>query len=254
MKSSLQVDISHTCNLNCKYCVSKMNPTRNDFKDCNWAATCLINDLQTARQSCDTMVLTGTGEPLLNKNYLEHVLYINKQHRIFEKVELQTNGLLLSFDMLKRLKDLGVTLVAVSTPSLDPKIQEEYTGSRSSVAALIDMINYVGLTSRITYILTDAVNRYSEATDVIYDCLNTGAEQITLKRMWRDGNSSVSDWIANHDISEDSLIRLRRFIYSSNIRLDEHCMDKEWLILRPWGLKTGWHETYTPFYKNLLLQ
>lgn len=246
MNTSLQVDISNVCNLNCKYCVSKMNPSkdrqRKEYHWCDAERNDQIYEwLKEARKDTEVMVLTGTGEPLMCDTYLLKILELNKKlAKPFEQVELQTNGHLLSFNMLQKLKAKGVTLVAVSTPSLMTGVQKSYTGSVNPITSLIGMINYACLIPRITYILTDEIDYYNEPEKVVDACFRTGASQVTMKRMWKDEKSEVSDWISQHDISEESLEILRN-VDHPNFRLDEHCMTKEWLVLRPWGLRKDWH-------------
>lgn len=243
MKSSLQVDVSQVCDLNCQYCVAKMNPTFHDYKKHDWEPTCLISDLQKARKTCDIMVLTGTGEPLRNMNYLEYVLYINKLHKIFDNIELQTNGQLLSHSILKRLRDYGVTVVAVSCANpFDQTKNKEIT--KGVIDGLGSMINAHGFTSRLTVVLNKGIENYTYRDYYVgHGTFIDGYQQLTFKRMWRDGYSQISKWIEENDCT-DSYVKylMEEFGDFANVRVDNNCMGKDWLVLRPWGLCDSWHE------------
>lgn len=246
MKSSLQVDVSKHCSLSCKYCVSKMNPTR-DYSPVLKSQDWLEEHLEIASQSCEVMVLTGTGEPLQNLSYVTRVLRANdikssrrRPMRLFDDVELQTNGKLLSHSVLSDLDSLGVSLVAVSCAnpfSVDSNFQ--MTGG--FVSGLGYMIQAHNMVSRLTVVLNKGLECYKES-DYLTLLEKGGYDQLTFKRMWRDNKSEISDWITENDCSDDYVKYLKSTICGYGyVRLDNACMTKDWLVLRPWGLCNDWH-------------
>lgn len=102
------------CVNNCPFCVSKMHD--NDYSDITsvWAQKefddAYIERLEYARENgVNTVILTGTGEALQNKAFLDKFGQWNKQiFRPFHVIELQTTGVFLNpdYEGLVRLNSL----------------------------------------------------------------------------------------------------------------------------------------------------
>jgi molybdenum cofactor biosynthesis enzyme MoaA len=103
---SLSIVVPAGCLNNCAFCVSKLHEKDNEtyknqiernrqFKDLYEKD--FLDALAFSRDNgCNTMMLTGDGEPILNKDFLEMVAKLNSMiDHPFRRVELQTSGVLL---------------------------------------------------------------------------------------------------------------------------------------------------------------
>jgi radical SAM protein with 4Fe4S-binding SPASM domain len=114
------LDPSNICNFRCPYCPTgnpKMveqyrRPTMMEYK-LYWK---IIHDLCDMPQKIKTLRLYKNGEPLLNPNIIKMINFAKKSGR-FEKVDLTTNGSMLSIFMSKMLVQAGLDLAMVSVPT-----------------------------------------------------------------------------------------------------------------------------------------
>lgn len=84
--------------------------------------TKIINDIKMFPNKIKCIHLTSRGEPLLNKNLPEMISYAKKQN-VAERLNLVTNGLLLSPELNIKIIDAGITSVKISIQSTS---EEEY--------------------------------------------------------------------------------------------------------------------------------
>lgn len=102
------------CNFRCSFCYYQntdfisMNRGLMDFYDFKKIA----DDLK-AWGMIKVIRLIGFGEPLLNKRTPDMVAYL-KENEIAERVEITTNGSLLSEEMSRRLIDSGLDYIRIS--------------------------------------------------------------------------------------------------------------------------------------------
>lgn len=120
---------NETCNQRCAFCHTRRERERPDFASGRALALRLDAAVQSGAQS---LVLTG-GEPLLRPD-LESVVRAAKARGV-ERVELETNGLLLSSERLRTLCDAGLDRVRVHLPGWG-EAWERATGSTAPFAAL----------------------------------------------------------------------------------------------------------------------
>jgi len=112
------------CVNNCAFCVSKTHD--NNYENCIETNDELferdyIERLEFARESgVNTIILTGTGEALQNKKFLNKFAEWNKKlFRPFHVIELQTTGVFLNDETLNWLrKDIGVKTISLSVSDL----------------------------------------------------------------------------------------------------------------------------------------
>lgn len=120
-KTSFQVTILTTddCNFNCVYCFEK-STQRNVYMD-SWTCDLVINWIIDKMEACGYQELVLTfygGEPLLNRQGLECIartlsFWCSKKGILF-KFMLQTNGYLMTREVVDRLKNLGMFKAMIS--------------------------------------------------------------------------------------------------------------------------------------------
>lgn len=107
------LDILNICNLRCSHCPQKeltkaegFKPTFLDLK----LFEKIINEISC--HDVDLIRFTGDGEPLLHKNILEMIAFAKSKTKA--KINLTTNGLLLSDKISKFLLNLPIDFIDVS--------------------------------------------------------------------------------------------------------------------------------------------
>ena len=101
------------CVNNCKFCVSRMH--ENEYKNF-YNKIEIKKRMQFARDNgCNTLIFTGTGEPLQNTYYLKKIAEINNElPSPFVWIEFQTSGVMLDLENLNFLKEIGITTISLS--------------------------------------------------------------------------------------------------------------------------------------------
>ena len=109
---SLSVCVPGGCPNNCKFCVSQMHPSpyidqiekNTRFRDLYERD--YMRRLQFARDNgCNTVILTGDGEPLMNDRFLKDFAHWNGTIQSpFRWVEIQTSGVTLDDEKLRFLR------------------------------------------------------------------------------------------------------------------------------------------------------
>ena len=126
---SLELELSRACNLRCLYCYASSGmPQENELT---------LEEILDAADQAITLgarkiIILGGGEPLLYKNLfkvIDHILAKNV------KVDLFTNGMLLTPKKAKALFDRNVSVV-VKMNSRKPEVQDLLAGQRGAFAAI----------------------------------------------------------------------------------------------------------------------
>lgn len=273
---SLSVCVPAGCPNSCKFCVSKQK--RGQYVDQiegNEAFRHLYKEdfkrrLAFARDNgCNTVVLTGDGEPLMNKRFIEDFFeWNNAIPTPFRWIEIQTSGVnLTKADMpdqpnLRWLRNAGVSTIALSLSALDDMKNFEYNGTPEKKGFFVDFLcNQVkkyDFNLRLCLNMTDAFNDWT-AEKIFAECKARGADQVTFRLLYESGGDTIQDkWIREHRVNEEahrsildyirskgrSLERLpfgalRYSVDEMSVVIDDDCMSREgeketirYLILR----------------------
>ncbi len=140
--------------------------------------------VEQARDGLVNVLLTGKGEPLLYPKmitqYLDHLNYR------FPLVDLQTNGILLKHDLLKRWGDMGLGVVCISIAHYLPQTSNTLMGIEAgfNFYDTIDCIHKTGLSVRLNCtMLKSGVHTFEHALKLIEHCQSFGVEQLTLREV-----------------------------------------------------------------------
>ena len=108
MKALYNIEVASDCNLRCFYCPSPhLRRVKQLMPDDVWER-CLYW-LKEFRQ--ESVHLNGLGEPLLHPKLVE---WTAQAHRYVPKVHLSTNGVSMTPELAKGLKDAGLWYVTIS--------------------------------------------------------------------------------------------------------------------------------------------
>lgn len=229
-----------------------------------------LNRLEFARDNgCNTVMLTGNGEPQQNRNFLQQFGTLNSMlEKPFRNIEIQTTGVLLDENYLRFLRNhVRVSTISLSISSLNDEMNFKYNGTHEKhmvgIEDLCEKIKKYDFNLRLSINLTDEFNQLIY-TDSIIDFFKfckerLGADQIIFRKLYISNNDSEQDnWIKEHKINNHAYSGLISYIknegvqigiletgaikYSINdmsIVLDDDCMSEtlkesyKYLILRP---------------------
>ena len=216
------------CVNNCKFCVSKLH--ENDYGKRNKLNNAyeFSKRLQFARDNnCNTVMLTGTGEPLQNKKFLEYFANINISLRDpFQWIELQTSGVMLSNRNLTFLKsDIFVDTISLSISDIfDSKNNAEICGIKPKLYFDIDklckVIKEYDFNLRLSLNLSNVYNNHSPK-DIFRRAKDLGADQVTLRKLYSsERNTTIDSWIKENAMEQNAFARLREFVFSNGEQLE----------------------------------
>jgi radical SAM protein with 4Fe4S-binding SPASM domain len=141
------VELSGHCNFQCKFCphytspedLVKDNMTLDLFKK-------MLSDMQNLKP-IKVLRYIGTGEPLLNKNFLE-MAKLAKESGVAERYELTTNGVLLSQKKYRNEITKNLDRIIISIEGLSDKSYFDITGQKVNFAELVENIKQLFLNKR----------------------------------------------------------------------------------------------------------
>ena len=207
---SLSIVVPGGCPNRCKFCVSVLHPSpmvnqieknkrfhdlyRNDY----------IRRLNFARDNgCNTVMLTGNGEPVLNESFLNSFSEWNeKLDKPFRWIEVQTSGVTLDEEKLRWLRNtVGVSMISLSLSdvfSSDKNAEYNQTPEKVKVdiEALCAEIKRYDFDLRLSLNMTRSYNDKT-ATDILNRCQQLGANQVTIRVLYASdgGETEINSWI-----------------------------------------------------------
>jgi len=287
---SLSVVVPGGCPNSCLYCVSKTHKEikykdtispcvrriQNKASFTNYDMEQYINRMEFARDNgCNTVILTGEGEPVWNKKFLKAFGQWNKAlDKPFRWIEIQTSGIGLDGETLSLLKKVGVNTISLSISSFNDEKNNEYNGikpeNQFNIAERCNQIKKEGFNLRLSINATDAFNRWLPV-EIFNTASILGADQLTFRVLYDSGNPEheVDIWINEHRVSNQLQKNFITYVQENGNKLeqlpfgpfkysvdgvstviDDDCMSKElkdtikYFILRPNGkLYTRWDDT-----------
>lgn len=269
---SLSIDIPGGCPNNCRFCVSHMHnsPYENrmvfDQKDFDIAFDDYLSRLRyVQRCGCQTIILTGSGEPLCNKRYLfDFSLMMRLLGNPFEKIELQTSGVYLDENYLEFLKKtVKISTISLSLSDMfdsrsNADIEQTPAKLQFEIEDLCRKIKEYHFNLRLSLNMSDVYNQKSPQ-EIFTKAKSLGADQLTIRKLYTSpqANTPQDQWILTHLCSPFLLKRINQFIQKGvkleilpfgatlysvcdmSVVLDDDCMNKtakstlKYAILRP---------------------
>ena len=211
------------CINNCPFCVSKTH-------ECNYENMIsnplfkedYIERLEYARDlGTNIVILTGTGEALQNKKFLNDFAYFNKLlKKPFYNIELQTTGVLLDNNTLNWLRNIiRVKTISLSVSNLfnnenNLEIINVHDKLKFDLVELSKKIKSYGFNLRISLNVLDNIDselNIGNSEHNIYDfkklfkILNDmDVDQVTFRKMWTSNNNTIIDnWIKSYTKKTD---------------------------------------------------
>jgi molybdenum cofactor biosynthesis enzyme MoaA len=214
--NNLTISIDAPCNLDCPFCISKMTFAPKPDDELFWR-NLRKAELVAKAASVTSVMITSKGEPLLNMEYVLKVLEVFLNF----PTEIQTNGTLITDEILSDLKSFKLNTIAVSVSE-----------ALSDYEIIFDSIKRFNLNSRATIVLTDNIINIS-LDYVIRFCHNHGIRQLTFRKatapmrvISNEKSYNTLDWIKNNTF--DKFIPLFR-------DLRKYQNEKTVIRKLPWG-------------------
>lgn len=208
---SLSVVVPGGCPNACKFCVSRMSKSpytdqieRNlRFRDLYERD--YMDRLAFARDNgCNTAVLTGDGEPIYNKDFLNDFSQWNARlDSPFRWIEIQTSGVGLDEEKLRWIRNtIRVSTVSLSLSSIfDSNRNADYNGTPTTLKVDIDNlcaeIKRYDFNLRISVNMTDALECQS-GKEIFQRLSELGANLVTFRKLFAEGNTEQAEWVHQH--------------------------------------------------------
>lgn len=144
---SLHIFASHRCNLKCAYCLHSLPPEtvrgkgfRKELMDFALFSRC-IDSATLFPERCRVLIFAGWGEPLAHPRIADMVA-LAKRRNVADRVEIVSNGTLLTHDLSNRLIDAGLDRIRISIQGLDSAAYRNVAGVDIDVETLREEIAY----------------------------------------------------------------------------------------------------------------
>jgi hypothetical protein len=133
----LQIENTNVCNARCVFCCYGKMDRPKGFMSMDLFRK-IIDDAADI-PLIDKVTITGMGEPLLDKDLMERLSYIQKKMKI-GCLDLYTNGSKLTIPMIKQFIKIPVNMLYVSLNGTDRQSRKEMTGldDYDEVVAVLD--------------------------------------------------------------------------------------------------------------------
>lgn len=145
---AIQFGASAICNLKCEFCTRENPELKEFFLDSSTNGMMdyqlfrrIIDDIRDSFGRVKQIILSGVGEPLMNPHISDMVAYISQQ-QVADRIELITNGVLLTPEMSDRLIKAGLTHLRVSIYGLSDEDYLQHSRAKVDFQRLVDQIKY----------------------------------------------------------------------------------------------------------------
>ncbi len=239
--TSLQINIAATCNLACRMCpyLAVHDDERYEREMSVETFRAMLPTLATL----DSILLTGSGEPMFNRNLVRFIELAREAHPAI-RVDVTTNGTLLTESMARELIRVGLTRLAVS---IDGATQETVGAIRTGINLSKVLTNLETLRRlkeeagsrfpivRVNYMI--GYRNYRELPDMIRMAGRLGISEINALEIFTGSEDGARDNLF-HSLEEDGGATLKlahRLAQASRVAL-----------LLPITAHSGCHHPYTP--------
>jgi len=243
----IDVETSNICNLACPYC----------FRDVYGGHKELARELdieerldllrQAKKLGCETIKITGAGEPLIDKYLFEMVECAN---RLGMKVMSFTNGMVIDKEMAERLAKAGVSII-VKCNSMKPEIEDKMVGRKGYAEIRNQAIQYLmdaGLNKKKpTTLGMDAVITKVNMDDILNQlefCRKNNIFPLFRPFMPIGGASKLKDW----EISREETVR----IFRKAREMDRKKFGLEYKMILPYVGGVWCRQLHYALYVNIL--
>lgn len=197
---TVNFSVSNICNLRCEYCTFTDSKTRKEKASLSNRGIMdmslfirAVDDIKKSFGHIKQVVLVGGGEPLLNPNIADMVLYIKKQD-IADRIDIVTNGVALTEKLSDQLIENGLTYLRVSVNGLSDDDFKKYTSIKVDFEKYIKRLTYFFEHRAETKIYVKIIN-YMVATNkrkkLFYNIFTPICDIINIENLHTYGGDKV---------------------------------------------------------------
>lgn len=283
------------CINKCKFCVSCMHTDNyKNQMDGNLPFYDLyfedyVKKMIFAKENdANIMMITGDIEPLQNRYFLQTLALINRYVlpqrgcSAFNWIEIQTSAVGFDRPYARFLRNtVGVSVLSLSLSSLDSEKNAEIVGMPKKMHVNISEVCAIAkeydFTLRLSLNMSKEMLRSTREScydtmcqEIFLRAKNLGADQVTFRKFYTDGDNEQSRWIKDNEVDEEFFYILHKYVkcegrligklpygydqYSVNgisVVIDEDCMNEgkteketsKYFVLRPdCKLYDGWNK------------
>lgn len=211
---------THGCMNQCKFCVSRMHKEEYEcliLQNADLYRESYKNRMAFARDNgCNTVMLTGQGEPQQNMNFLKKFAKMNAELAMpFRNIEIQTTCAGFTDETFLALRDIGVTTISISVSCLnDDKINCDIINGNHTPFKLqwmCEKVKLYGMNLRLslnmtrwTFVDNGKPNVYPNYEAIFKHCSEVlKADQVTFRKMyfdWHDEFSQQAQWLRENEL------------------------------------------------------
>ena len=238
---SLSIVVPAGCTNNCRFCVSKLhnedskkyvNQIEKNFQFKRLYKNDYIDALSFSRDNgCNTMMFTGDGEAILNRNFMEMVSDLNeKLSSPFRWIELQTSGVFLTekaenggeknLRWLRddiRVKTISLSLSSIWSSEQNAEYNRPNRNAHVNIEETCEAIKKYDFTLRLSLNMTDFYNDKTPK-EIFERAKELGANQITFRVLYNVNNpqdekeQEINDWIDLHRCNLGKINEINEYI------------------------------------------
>lgn len=207
------IDITNSCNLHCIHCRcgnerNKKSMSLKNFKK-------IIKNLKKFDKL--TWISLGGGEPLLNKNIFEMIVFCKDNDF---KVLVTTNGTLLDKKWIKQFETIGLDRIQISLDGASKKIHDKIRGNGSFKKTMEAIKNLKKSKIDITCRMTLNKINFKEGGNFVKKMNSLGIKLISIRKCVPHGYAKSN--ISNLDFSKEEYAKILQFCFDLADKLGVH--------------------------------
>ncbi len=231
---SLSIVVPGGCPNACRFCVARMyastytNQIEKNLRFQDLYIRDFTERLAFARDNgCNTVILTGDGEPVINTSFLTMFANCNASLASpFRWIELQTSGVTLNEEKLRWLRNsIRVSTISLSISALtsgeNADINQTPPKLDVDLPELTELIKVYDFNLRISVNMTRSIGDWSPFALFTRLHKDLHADQVTLRRLFADPDGGPeADWVKANSIDPAAENALRDYIRDKGRHLD----------------------------------
>lgn len=192
---TVYIEQTRVCNLKCFYCIHSTRDEENgEFKKLNYEIKHMdfekylkiVEHLsEFPKDGIKRIVFSGLGEPLTNPRLPEMIKLIADK-KIASRIEIITNGLLLTPELSNKLVDAGLTNINISIQGLNSEKYKEVCGQKINFDKFIENLKYLYKNKKNTQIYIKAIDatfENKEEENKFYEIFSPMANKIYIEHL-----------------------------------------------------------------------
>ena len=186
---SVHMFVSYFCNFRCSYCLHslpedtlKAKGFQRQMMDYD-IYTKAIDDIAAFGEPVKALIFAGHGEPLLHKDIAKMVAYA-KERAVANRIEIVTNGSLLTNELSDKLITAGLDRLRVSIQGVTADAYEKVMGVAIDYEGLKEKIAYFTHNKKNTEVyckIIDVAMDTSEEEESFYDQFRPLADEVAIE-------------------------------------------------------------------------